>query len=250
MAYDKKMLGLFVDVGREMLQSGAEIGRADTTIKLMGLAYGAARMDILAITDYLVVTMSLPDGVEYTITRRIEGGSTDFSRIEALNELSRSFCTKPFSEQELRERLDVIRNNHIGNLKKYAGTMMVGFMFSAFFGGSLLDAVVCCALAFPACFLGGNLSRLCSSNIFYNFLCALFSGIMACIAAMIIPAVHLDKLMIGLIMIFIPGRALTNSIKDIFLGDTLSGMMRMTEALFCGAAIAFGFIIPVYVTGI
>ena len=34
MAYDKKMLGLFVDVGRAMLQSGAEIGRADTTCLL------------------------------------------------------------------------------------------------------------------------------------------------------------------------------------------------------------------------
>ena len=62
--------------------------------------------------------------------------------------------------------------------------------------------------------------------------------------------IHADKVMMGLIMLMIPGRALTNSIKDIFLGDTLSGIMRFTEALFCGAAIAFGFIIPVFVMGV
>ena len=249
MANDKKMLSLFVDVGREMLQSGAEIGRADTTIKLMGLAYGAVRMDILAITNFLVVTMSMPDGSEYTITRHIDGGSTDFSRIESLNVLSRSYCAAPFGADELKSRLDSIRNEHIGRLKSYAGTMLVGLMFSAFFGASLLDAIVCCLLAFPVCFIESHIAKFCSSNIFYNFVCALFSGIMACIVSLFLP-VQLDKIMIGLIMILIPGRALTNSIKDIFLGDTLSGMMRMTEALFCGAAIAFGFIIPVYVMGI
>lgn len=249
MSNDKKMLALFVDVGREMLQSGAEIGRADTTIKLMGLAYGAVRMDILAITNFLVVTMSMPDGGEYTVTRHIDGGGTDFSRIELLNALSRSYCSAPFDEETLRSRLDEIKGEHIGKLKNYAGTMLVGLMFSAFFGGSLFDSAVCCVLSLPVCFLEEHLAKFCSSNIFYNFLCAFLSGIMACLAALVLP-VHLDKLMIGLIMILIPGRALTNSIKDIFLGDTLSGMMRMTEALFCGAAIAFGFIIPVYVLGI
>ena len=245
---DKQMLSLFVDTGRLMLQSGAEIGRADTTIKLMGQAYGAVQMDILAITNFLVVTMIMPCGNEYTITRKINSMGTDFSRIEALNSLSRSYCANPFGADELRARLSFIAAIHKSKLKDYAGTALVGLMFSGFFGASLFDALVCSVLSLIVCYASIHLARYCSSNIFYNFLCALIAGFAACIVNLFLP-IHVDKVMMGLIMILIPGRALTNSIKDIFLGDTLSGIMRLTEALFCGAAIAFGFIIPVFVMG-
>lgn len=246
---DKQMLSLFVDAGRLMLQSGAEIGRADTTIKLMGQAYGAVQMDILAITNFLVVTMVMPDGNEYTITRRINSMGTDFGRIESLNALSRSYCAKPFSADELRAKLSFIAAKPKNQLKSYAGNALVGLMFSAFFGASLSDAIVCSVLSLFVCYISKHLARYCSSNIFYNFLCSLIAGFSACMVQLFLP-IHADKVMMGLIMLMIPGRALTNSIKDIFLGDTLSGIMRFTEALFCGAAIAFGFIIPVFVMGV
>jgi len=46
---------------------------------------------------------------------------------------------------------------------------------------------------------------------------------------------------IGIIMLLIPGIALTNAIRDMFSGDTISGLLRFIEALVLSVAIAWGF---------
>ena len=46
---------------------------------------------------------------------------------------------------------------------------------------------------------------------------------------------------VGVIMLLVPGVAFTNAVKDIFIGDTISGVMRLTEAVLWAAALALGF---------
>ena len=56
-----------------------------------------------------------------------------------------------------------------------------------------------------------------------------------------VPGLNQDKIIIGDIMLLIPGIALTNSIKDMLVGDTLSGVLRLIEALLWAGALACGF---------
>ena len=44
--------------------------------------------------------------------------------------------------------------------------------------------------------------------------------------------------MIGDIMLLIPGILMTNSIRDILIGDTISGVMRLVESLLWAGALA------------
>ena len=46
---------------------------------------------------------------------------------------------------------------------------------------------------------------------------------------------------IGNIMLLIPGVALTNSLRDMFSGNTISGLMRFIESILLALTIAFGF---------
>ena len=48
---DVKMLGLFMDVGAMMIRNGSEVKRVEDTLRRMGAAYGAERMDVFAITS-------------------------------------------------------------------------------------------------------------------------------------------------------------------------------------------------------
>ena len=50
-------------------------------------------------------------------------------------------------------------------------------------------------------------------------------------------------------MLLIPGIAITNSIRDMLIGDTLSGTMRFIESLIWAVAIAGGFMLAIAVTG-
>ena len=51
---------------------------------------------------------------------------------------------------------------------------------------------------------------------------------------------NMDKIIIGSIIRLVPGVALTNSIRDFFSGDYLSGAIRMLDALLVGGCIAVG----------
>jgi uncharacterized membrane protein YjjP (DUF1212 family) len=51
----------------------------------------------------------------------------------------------------------------------------------------------------------------------------------------------MDKIMIGDIMLLIPGLMSTNAIRDVLIGDTLSGIIRLIAALLLAAALALGF---------
>ena len=55
--------------------------------------------------------------------------------------------------------------------------------------------------------------------------------------------------MIGEVMLLIPGIAMTNSIRDMLLGDTMSGILRLCEALLMAISIALGFGISIILLG-
>jgi len=53
--------------------------------------------------------------------------------------------------------------------------------------------------------------------------------------------VSVDKIIIGNIMLLIPGIAFTTSVRDMISGDTISGLLGLCEAIIRALAIAVGF---------
>ena len=47
-------------------------------------------------------------------------------------------------------------------------------------------------------------------------------------------------------MLLIPGLMTTNAIRDILIGDTLSGVIRLIVSLLLAAALALGFIAAIF----
>lgn len=66
-----KTFPYLLDIGEAMLDSGADVHTVEETLDRMGQAYGATTMNVLVITSVIVVTMTLPDGSEYTLSRRV-----------------------------------------------------------------------------------------------------------------------------------------------------------------------------------
>ena len=63
------------------------------------------------------------------------------------------------------------------------------------------------------------------------------------ITANLIPGLQMDKIMIGDIMLMIPGLAMTNALRNMLVGNTISGTMRLAESLIWAAALAGGFMV-------
>lgn len=76
---------------------------------------------------------------------------------------------------------------------------------------------------------------------------AMFFGGAAGIFTAILPSLHLDKILIGDIMLLIPGIPMTNSIRNMLVGDTISGIVRLAESLMWAVAIAGGIMVALVV---
>lgn len=243
------LLHEFLNLGEMMLGVGAEIKRVEDTLIRMGKAYGADKMNVFVITSSIVITMHFPDGQELTQTRRImDESGTNFTKLEALNELSRSCCENPLSTEELKKQLEQL-NKKPSQALFCIGSVLGAGSFAIFFGGTFLDGMCAAMFALFICLLQNKLKRLCPNNMIFNLLCSFLTGIGICLLTKVYPPLHLDKIMIGDIMLLIPGIAMTNSVRDILVGDTISGVMRLIESLLWAGSIAFGFMLAIRLIG-
>ena len=77
----KEVLTRVMDIGEQMMFSGAEVHRVEDSIKRMCLALGAHRVDVFIITSDMITTIYTEDGRDYTQTRRIISSGTDIERL-------------------------------------------------------------------------------------------------------------------------------------------------------------------------
>ena len=245
-----EILHQILNMGEMLLNAGAEIKRVEQTINRLGKAYGAERMDVFAITSSIVVTMSFPDGTEITQTRRIEQpAGTDLSRLERLNALSRRCCEDGMLIQELAEEMDRIQNETVSIWYVYVGSVIGAAAFSVFFGGAVQDGIAAGVFALFICLCQNVLSTFCPNRVIFNLLCSLAAGIGIYGVTAVIPVFHADKIIIGDIMLLIPGIAMTNAVKDMLVGDTIAGTMRLLESLLWAGALAGGFMASMWLMG-
>ena len=253
MEYSQKelnaLLHQMLDLGEMMLYAGAEVNRVEDTLMRLGTAYGAKKMNVFVITSSMVVTMNFSDDVEITQTRRILGaGATDFTKIEALNHLSRQCCRNPLPPGEFARQLEKI-SQPFPLRGWYAGSFLAAGGFAVFFGGTIWDGLTAVFFAWITCLLQRTLGVICRNTVIFNLLCSLLVGFGICGVMRLLPMLHMDKIIIGVIMLLIPGIAITNSVRDILMGDTISGILRLTESLIWAGGLACGFMVAIWVMG-
>lgn len=248
-AEEYKLLHLLLDMGEMMMCSGGEVRRVENTLSLMGKAYGATETNIMVITASIVITMQFADGNLITESRRVESaGSNKLWRLEGLNALSRKCCENPLTIDELEKE---IKNCRVPtNLWKfYLGSSLAAGSFAVFFGGKIYDGIAAAIFALVACLFQRKLSKIFPNNIIFNIVCSFVIGLLICTSAGVLSFVNTDKVIIGVIMLLIPGIAFTNSVRDILVGDTISGLMRLVESVLWAAGLAVGFMLSILIMG-
>jgi hypothetical protein len=150
----------------------------------------------------------------------------------------------------------VTRRNQIKGLTTAAGlwtsagvglALGIGFYeaafiggFAVFFGGSWTDGLVAAVIGvlimvftlYTPAKVNGTLK---------TFVTAFVAGVAALGACKFVPYTSPGEIMIGTIMLMIPGLALGTSLRDLFGGDMVSGLLRFVQALFTAAIIAAGY---------
>ena len=245
-AHDQILHGL-LDMGQMLLLCGAEINRVEDTMTRLGRAYGAKKVDIFAITSDIVLTILFEDGVELTQTRRINKASSfDFVKLERLNALSRRICTEPVSAAEFRAELEKIDREKPKVQTLYLGSVVTALSFTLFFGGSWADSILAAFVGVMVCFMQQHIQPVFRNAAFFQVLVGFVAGSFIWFVWRQVPALDVDKISIGVIMLLIPGAALTNAVRDMLVGHTVSGLLRMFESLLLALMLAIGFGSAIY----
>lgn len=245
-----RFLHLLLDMAAAMMACGCEVKRVEDTITRIGLAYGAQEMNVLVITASIIVTMVVPGDQDYTMSRRLRDSANDLRKIERYNELSRAICAAPVPTEAFAEKLEAIRSEEYPISTQYLGAVLAVAAYTAFFGGCIADMCVAAVFAVLTVILQKRLKPLCPNTISFNVLCCMIIGLGTCLCTRLLPILTLGHIMTGYIMLLIPGLGFTNSIRDILVGDTLSGILRIAEYMLAAGALAAGFMLAIWTMGV
>jgi len=247
-----KLLQVILDIAEEMLVCGAEVSRVEESIERMCEAYGCERRRVNAfiITSNIQVTMEDPEGNIITQIRRIVRNNPDFDKLDYFNDLSRYVCANKPDIEEIRERFNGVlsRKEHPAWVQ-YLGAAMVSGGFAVFFGGELIDGLASAVSGLVIMWLLDFLGKFESNQLAKVFVISFVTGVIIHLMVMGGIGCHADKIMIGGIMLLIPGIAMTNSVRDMLTGDIVTGMLRLTNALLQASVIACGFGLSIFLMG-
>lgn len=247
-----RLLQAVLDIAEEMLVCGAEVSRVEDSIERMCVAYGCDYMRINAfiITSNIQVTLEDPDGNIITQIRRILRSDVDFDKLDYLNDLSRYICDNRPPVEEIRERFNqVMARKHYPDWILGLGSALAAGSFAVFFGGSLTDGAAAAVTGIAITIMLNLLSRIERNQLARTFIVSFMSGVIILLMIRMGFGNNADKIMIGSIMLLIPGIAMTNSVRDMLIGDIVSGMLRLTNSLIQAAAIACGFALSLLIMG-
>ena len=232
----EELLLFAADAARMMLESGGETYRAEETAMGIITSQGGAEAECFALSTGLMLSFSGPDGRIQSITRRIKKHGMNLEKVYRIESMVRNLQRSSITMDEAARELDEVERMQ----ELPIAARMAASAFALLFGGTVIEAAV-------AAFVGTLLSLLVAGFQklrLPGFVTTLAGGAIATFATLAIKAAGLaidtDATIIGVIMLLVPGVAITNAIRDSIAGDLVAGLARGADAFLTAAAISAG----------
>lgn len=226
--------------GMILLESGAETYRVEDTMKRICLAYGADIVDSYATPTLIIISFSLEDELCHNI-KRTQIKNVDLSKIDKVNDLSRTITGEHISLDDFQKQLECIdQEKKYDNIVMIFGAAICTFGFALFFKGTIYDALSAFMIGAFLKIIMIQFDRIDFTSFFKYLLCGAFVAGCSILFQHLSFCDNLDTTIISVNMLLVPGLAITNAIRDTVSGDLVSGLARAAEAIFIAIAIALG----------
>lgn len=240
------VLQLALEVGVGILSSGGSVSRVETAVDRICRAYGAEEANVAAFPSMIIASVRTADGSEESYMKRVYSTSNNLALLEKYNQLSRDICANKYPpSQGLKMCFDLAHSRTRNKWVTIAGASTVAGIYSIFFGGTIADVLPALIVAFGMSLLNEVLSKR-SLNIYATtFILSLVGGVFSVSLCKLLNIMGLpcqcSYVMIGTIMILIPGLLTTNAVRDMFTGDLMSGTFQLLNGLLLAVVIAAGY---------
>lgn len=241
MPQSKEVLNLAVSMGEELLKNGGEIYRVQETVCRVMEAYDVWDYNVFVVTNGIFATVHEERADAGSMVRYIPLGDINLEKIASINQLSREICQGHCSLKEANRRLKACRQGagvKDMTLVFACGIESAGFCF--LLGGHFTDSV----FSFLLGMLLQTFLLMGTKRGVSKFILNILGSTMVTAGSLVLYRLGLDilydRIIIGGIIVLMPGVALVTGIRDLFNGDYLSGGIRMMDAMLTGICIAAG----------
>lgn len=244
----KEATELTLEIGRILLQSGATANRVELMMHKVCTSFGYPHTESYVTPTGIFLSVSDNRDQITTSIKRIENRRIDLGKITRIShmvhDVEKEFCKGgicSLNAEQFKAKLQQIENE-----KPYPNwlTILCGGLtsgcFCLLFGGSWAEFGVAYAVGVLVSLSLRFLGKLQINNFLMHILGAALVVSFAKLLDLVVPGIKLDNIIIGGIMLLVPGLAFVNAIRDTMSGDLVSGTARGMEALFIAIAIATG----------
>lgn len=240
----EQFLNFCCEMGRNLIQNGAEIYRVEEAADRLMAAYGYQETEVFAIPSCIILNIQ-DEHRNYTKSVRIKTSSNNLDKLDRLNALCRRLCREtPDVDAAFGELRDIVAEPSYPDWVGYLSYGFVALFFTLFWGGHLGDAVVAFFCGILVKITVAYMGRV-NSNVFFTYVCASMLLVLPPMALTGLGCpVHVDMIVIGAIMLLVPGIAITNVMRDVIAGDFLTALTRFAEVMIVAMAIAIGIALP------
>lgn len=239
----KQTLKLAALAGELMMKNGAEVSRVEDTIERICSACGVDHVEVFAVPSGVFVSIEPDeeDGEVLTYIRRLHNWTTNLKKVDNINQFSHTFAATGMSVEEGLAELDRIdRQPPFPMPLSLFGAALAAGMFGAIYSGHVKAALITAVIAVFCELFYRFLSRLDMNYYIKGMGCCAFATVLAICCESMSLLSGIGAVVIGVLMLYTPGAAITNSIRDLLGGDTLSGVTRLADAILIALTLATG----------
>lgn len=235
------LLDLATELGYRLAMCGAETFRVEESINLVLKAYGIDS-EAFAIPNCLTVSLITADGKPMTRMRRIGYHGNDLDSVERYSNLSRKICRECPEPAVAMQWLKETDNSriHYSSAMHLVGSFLGSCGFAVIFGSTFWDSLLAGICGILIGLVGIVMDKLKANQFFRTIIASFLMAILAYSLAAMNIAQNADTIIIGTLMILVPGLLFTNAMRDIIYGDTNSGLNRIVQVFLIAVAIALG----------
>lgn len=237
-----KLAGL---AGEIMLKNGAETYRVEETMEHMAKSCGAVKVESFVIPTGVFLTVYDSSGRMLTSMWRVRARTINLDRVSKVNELSRRLVDQRITYNDAYNILQHIDRERTGFslLPSMLASGAIGGTTAILQNAGIPEIIGAFGAALTVRYIAHVVSRRHGVQFTYEFLGGMTAALIGMLLAVLNSGISRDAIIIGGIMPLVPGVAITNAIRDVMVGDLLSGLSRGMEAALTAMAVTMGVVI-------
>lgn len=248
--FSEKLADTAILAGQIMLECNAESYRVEDTMNFILKSSGFKTCDAYAMATAIFVTIDDPSITNITIVKRVKYDSTNLNKISQVNNISRQLSNNSIDLDTAYNNLNDLKSQKHNPISRYLSIMIMCGSFAGIFNGGPKEILVA-TIAASILPLVDIIDNKISLGFFISNILSLVSIVSLIVLTKnyIFTGLNAGISIIGVIMPFVPGTAITNAIRDTFRGDYISGGARFLESFAVALSVAIGVALGLILSG-